>query len=70
MVITTLRSKINGFRKGNNFFVFELSRSMLGIHQERSQPTQDISGPHQDGGYYYWKNYGWFLIGLSISVLS
>ena len=39
---------------------------MLVIHQECSQSTQDTSGPHQDGGYYSWKGYGWFLIGLMI----
>ena len=43
---------------------------MLVIHQECSQTTQDTSGPHQDGGYYSWKDYGWFLIGLLIFHFS
>ena len=46
------------------------SSSMLVINQECLQSTQHISGPHQDGGYYSRKEYGCFLIGLSISNFS
>ena len=34
--------------------------------QECFQSVQHLSRPHQDGGYYSRKNYGWFLIGLPI----
>ena len=34
------------------FSVFELSRSMLVMHQKSSQSRQDLSGHHQDGHYY------------------
>jgi len=43
---------------------------MLVIHQESSLPTQDISGPHQDGVYYSRKDCGWFLIKLSVFNFS
>ena len=34
------------------FSVFELSWSMLAIHQKSSYSSQDWSGLHQDGEYY------------------
>ena len=84
MVFTTLGRNIDGFRKVCHFqlfimfdwsgpaifLVFELSQSVLVIHQECSQSTQDTSGPHQDGGYHSWKGYCWFLVGLFIFDFS
>ena len=52
------------------FLVFELSQSVLVIHQECSQSTQDTSGFHQDSGYHSRKGYCWFLNGLLIFDFS
>ena len=37
-------------------FRFEVSRSMLVMHQKSSLSSQYLAGPHQDGEYYSGKS--------------
>ena len=58
------------FHRSRPAIIFELSWSMLIVHQESSPSAQDIEGPHHDDVYYSRTDYGWFLMGLSIFDFS